>query len=250
MVVDSSPFLATLVDATSDLRWQRATLPDRVVLTHAHHGHVGGLPQFDREVAAAGGLHVHCTPGLAAVLRENEPFQSLVDGGYVTLRPFSDGDRLSVGDGSGDDSAAGDDGSAAGDGPAGGDGHLEARAVEHRDELGTGTLSLHVEGPDRSLYYVPDVDGLTAGVRAAVRGADVALVDATFWSADERAGYESVPHSTGRAVMETFEDSETEVYLTHLNHTNPLLDGESVEREKVQEAGLEVAERGQTFALE
>lgn len=240
---DGSPPAAgerVLVDATPDVRWQVATLPDRVVLTHAHVGHVGGLPLFGREGGGARDLPVHCTPGLADVLRTSEPFRSLVERGHVVLRHFGDGDRISVGNGT-----------RHGDRPADGDacGHLVARAVEHRDELGTGTLSLRVEGPERSLYYVPDVDRLTAPVREAVRDADVALVDATFWSPDEVAGFGTVPHPTGRGLVDAFADVETEVHLTHLNHTNPLWDEDSEERERVREAGLGVVERGRTFGL-
>lgn len=174
-------------------------------------------------MAGADGLPVHCTPALADVLRSNEPSRSLVERGHVGLHDFEDGDSVVVGDS-----------------------YLAARAVEHRDELGVGTLSLRVEGPARALSYVPDVDRLTEGVRETVRAADVALVDGTFWPPDEVAGYDTVPHPTGREIVDVFDGVDTDVYL---NHINPLWDADSAERDRLREASLSVAERGQVFEL-
>lgn len=210
-----------LVDATPDIR-HHVTRVDAVVLTHAHYGHLSGLLAFGRECVDADALPVYCTPELAAVLRENDPFARLVADGNVVLRPFDHGgvtlNGLSV----------------------------EPVPVPHRDELGTGTRAFRIEG-ERRLFYAPDLDHWTDPTVDEVAAADTALVDGTFFSDDELPRQEDVPHPR-------IEDSLTrlpagDVRFLHCNHTNPVLDADSSERATVEDAGFTVAERGTALPL-
>lgn len=211
-----------LIDASMDVRHQVDAV-DAVVLTHAHVGHLPGLLQFGREVADADSLPVYCTAGLAALIRENAPFSLLVDHGNIDLRTVDDGDRI----------------------PLAGDARIRVQRVPHRDELGTGTLGLSVEG-GRVLRYLPDVDGWTDELVEWVGDADVAVVDGTFWSDDELGRQAEVPHPRIRESIEQL-PGDGSVWFTHLNHTNPVLDSGSAERRTVEAAGFGVVERGQTF---
>jgi pyrroloquinoline quinone biosynthesis protein B len=96
---------------------------------------------------------------------------------------------------------------------------------------------------------VSDVDALTARVESLIRAVDVALVDGTFWSADEIGRVEEVPHPTVRSSMATLADADTEVLFTHLNHTNPLVDPASDARERLESSGFRVAARGDVVEL-
>ena len=214
-----------LFDATPDVRFQLTDVPDGVFLTHAHLGHLTGLLYFGRESAAADGLPVYATPGLGDVIRSNEPLCSLVADDTVDLRSVAD-DTVSLGSTS-----------------------VTPFRVEHRESVPTGTVSYRIDGPDRSLLYMSDIDTLSDRAESLIRGVNVALVDGTFWSSDEIDRVEDVPHPTVRSSMDDLDDADTELIFTHLNHTNPLLDPASDERERLESAGFRVADRGDTIEL-
>jgi pyrroloquinoline quinone biosynthesis protein B len=209
-----------LVDATPDIRHQVERV-DAFVLTHAHYGHLPGLLAFGRECVDADALPVYCTSELTALLRENEPFASLVADGNVDLRPF--------------------DGSVAVDGLS-----IEPVPVPHRDELGTGTRAFRIAG-ERRLFYAPDLDRWTESTVAEVDRADTALVDGTFFSDDELPRQAEVPHPRIEDSLSRLPAGD--VRFLHCNHTNPVLDVDSPERAAVEEAGFSVAERGTELPL-
>jgi Metal-dependent hydrolases of the beta-lactamase superfamily I len=214
-----------LFDATPDVRFQLTDVPDGVFLTHAHLGHLTGLLYFGRESTDTDELPVYATPGLVDVIRDNEPLCSLVANGTVDLRSVAD-DVVSL-----EETA------------------VTPFRVEHRESVPTGTLSYRIDGPDRSLLYLTDIDTLSDRAESLIRDVDVALVDGTFWSSDEIDRVEDVPHPTVRSSMNDLDDADTELVFTHLNHTNPLLDPGSDERERLESAGFRVAERGDTITL-
>jgi len=213
-----------LFDATPDLPTQIAAVPDGVFLTHAHLGHLPGLLYFGREAVDAADLPVYCTAGLADLLRENAPFSALVDDDAIDLRELEDETTV-----------------------AASDVEVTATTVTHRQAFPTGTLSYRIEGPDRSLYYVSDVDEWTDDVIAEIARADVALGGGTCWSADELDRVAEVPHPPIRESMAAFDGLDTAIHFTHCNHTNPALDSDSPERDRLEERGYGVAEAGRRF---
>jgi pyrroloquinoline quinone biosynthesis protein B len=214
-----------LVDASMDVRHQTVGDMDGVVLTHAHLGHLPGILQFGREVLDADGVPVYCTGGLAEFVRANQPFAALVANGNLTLRPVGSEAAIDL--------------------PKG---EVRPFAVPHRDEFDTGTLGLEFRGEHR-LVYVPDIDRWDNQTLSRVEAADVAVLDGTFWASEEIDGQEVVPHPPVRDALDDLPLAGTDVYFTHLNHTNPLLDDGSAEYETLVEAGADVVERGQTFGL-
>ncbi|WP_323192102.1 MBL fold metallo-hydrolase [Halostella sp. PRR32] len=215
-----------LFDATPDIRFQLSETPDSVFLTHAHLGHLPGLLFLGRESANADEIPVYCTEGLADVIRENVPLRLLVDEGNIDLRLIDDGSGVSLGEAS-----------------------VTAVPVEHRETVPTGTLAYRIDGPDRSLLYMSDIDKLTTDALDLIRNVDIALVDGTFWSRDELDRVETVPHPTVKSSLDVLAAVDTEILFTHLNHTNPLLDPESDARKHLEEAGFSVAKEGKTFDL-
>ncbi|MCK5484224.1 MAG: pyrroloquinoline quinone biosynthesis protein PqqB, partial [Gemmatimonadetes bacterium] len=133
---------------------------------------------------------------------------------------------------------------------------VTALLVPHRDEY-SDTLGFVFEGPRRSLLYLPDIDrweNWDRRIEDVVAGVDIALIDATFYSAAEIPGRDrsEIPHPLVTDTIERLGDlvgGDRSVVLTHLNNSNPVLDPGSQERARVLKAGFGIARAGQTYGL-
>ena len=88
-----------------------------------------------------------------------------------------------------------------------------------------------------------------------VVGADLVLIDGTFWSDDElrrtgRSGKSArdighLPLSGPEGLLANFpKEAKGRKILIHINNTNPILDEDSAEHRAVLEAGFEIAYDG------
>ena len=232
-----------LIDVTPDVKYQlnllagvlgphpkrpnRLRQPKGIFLTHAHMGHIGGLAQLGPEAMAVEALPVYAAPGLVRLLRETRLWRPLVE--KLALIPLAAGETVTLADGL----------------------WVTAVAVPHRDEWDAGTYAFRVQGPARSLLYVPDIDGWEQWPEAheQVAGVDIALVDATFYSRDELGGRPPVAHPLVPHTLSLFANLAGRLVLTHFNHTNSTLDADSRERAAVLAAGAQIAHTGQVFVL-
>ena len=114
-----------------------------------------------------------------------------------------------------------------------------------------------MRGPNKTALFVPDIDRWDVwdrDIESVVESVDIAILDATFYSAAEVGGrsQEQIPHplvtDTMRRLGHAARSGRT-VALTHLNNSNPVLDEGSPERAAVLEAGFTVARAGQRYAL-
>jgi pyrroloquinoline quinone biosynthesis protein B len=83
---------------------------------------------------------------------------------------------------------------------------------------------------------------------------DIALLDGSFWSADEVPGrrVEEIPHPLipdTMARLEPLVARGKRVVFTHLNNTNPALDEGSAEAARVEQRGFLIAREGMRFPL-
>ena len=96
-------------------------------------------------------------------------------------------------------------------------------------------------------------------LRARADGADLLLIDGTFWSDDEPFAFDAsrsaramghIPISGPDGSLEALAGTRVgqRVY-THVNNTNPVLDEHSLPRKHVTDAGFSVAEDGMRFSF-
>jgi pyrroloquinoline quinone biosynthesis protein B len=198
-----------------------------IFLTHAHVGHYLGLPFLGREVFSAKNLPVVCTPAMAEFLQDNRPFQHLARRGEIVLCPTTPGlpvDLQGL--------------------------RVTAFHVQHRNE-DADTVGYRIEREGKRVLYIPDFDAYETRILDEIRGADLAFLDATFFSAGELAGRDqkALGHVTVAESMAALADQAAKVRFLHLNHTNPVLDPASPQRRDLEAKGFRIAEEGETLTL-
>jgi pyrroloquinoline quinone biosynthesis protein B len=229
---------AWMIDATPDFREQLHLLQQAapecrlagILLTHAHMGHYTGLIHLGREAWNTRQMPVYATPRMCAFLLRNQPWQQLAKFGNIALRLSPPDKPIELAPG------------------------LTATpiAVPHRDEW-SDTVAFRMDGPERSLFYCPDIDDWERWDRSLpemLAQVDVALLDGAFFSPAELPGRNmaEVPHPLATDTAERAAGADCDVRLIHLNHTNPLWD-DGVERAWVGERGVGVGATGQQWAL-
>ena len=212
-----------------------------VMLTHAHFGHVDGLGLFGRETLNARGLNLYASSSMLSLVDNTPQWALMVEQGVFTTVPVTTGSEHLLSDSI----------------------TVVPVAVPHRAEL-SDMHAFIVRGPNRSLLFLPDHDRWdetlehhdAPNIRAwlASMDVDIALIDGTFWSADElvsRTQHE-VPHPP---VSETLDrlgprtGGDPEIVFIHMNHTNPIHRLDSMEYARVVSLGWSVGEQGMTFTL-
>ena len=236
-LVDHATRQSWLIDATPDFREQLHALHSLVpcpltgvVLTHAHIGHYAGLVHLGREAWGTGDLPVYASPRMANFLRHHAPWSQLVAMRNIELRLLTPGGETRLSPNL----------------------HLTAFRVPHRDEF-TDTLAFVVRGPTRRLFYCPDIDTWDRwehDLRSFVADMDVALLDATFFSADELPGRDlsQIPHPLATDTAERLAGVDCDVRLIHLNHSNPL-HRSGPERGWLEARGIHVGTFGEQWRL-
>jgi pyrroloquinoline quinone biosynthesis protein B len=227
-----------LIDATPDFREQLHALADLapacplagVVLTHAHVGHYAGLIHLGREAMGVQRLPVYATSRLASFLSNNAPWSQLVALGHIDLQTIQPGVEFQLGPRL----------------------NLTPLAVPHRDEY-SDTMAFVVRGAARRLLYCPDTDAWDRWDRdlyGLLEEVDIALLDATFFSADELPGRDmsQVPHPLATDTVSRLAGVNCDVRLIHLNHTNPLL-ASGPQRDWVEARGIRIGGFGDRWKL-
>ena len=134
---------------------------------------------------------------------------------------------------------------------------VEALMVPHRAEL-SDMHAFIVRGPNRSLLFLPDHDRWSdtlnhhdaASIRTWLKRleVDIALVDGTFWSADElsaRSQHEVLtPRIRNIGAIGPSTANDPEIVFIHLNHTNPLYRADAAELQTLHDLGWQVASKG------
>ena len=132
--------------------------------------------------------------------------------------------------------------------------------VPHRQEFSE-VVGLRIEGPNRSVLFIPDIDSWEEWEETGTRiedeiaRVDVAYLDATFFANGEIPGRDMTGfrHPFITHSMERFRDlpdmERAKVRFIHLNHTNPALWADTEARQTIEANGFRVAEEGESVRL-
>ena len=225
-LVDAGPDLRDQLDVLSRATGRKPPALDAVAITHAHVGHYLGLAFLGKEAMHTRLLPVFGTPSVARFLKGNRPWSHLVEREEIDLQILAPGHPHPF------------------DGAI-----LHAFLTPHRGE-DTDTVGFEIVGRKRRLVYVSDADVFPPQMVERIRDADVAIVDGTFFSPAELPHREilAVRHPYVRDSIGLLEGAKGQIYFTHMNHTNPMLDPASPEAKSLPK-GFHVLEEGAVFEL-
>ena len=236
-IFDKSQGFCYLVDASPDIKYQldmlhreitetkrRGRIPvNGILLTHAHPGHCCGLWHLGKVALNEKNLPVYCIPEMEQFLYKNDPFSLLVKEKNIIIERTNPNEEIELNG-------------------------LKCTAIRvpHRKEI-TDTVGYIIRSKKRFIY-LPDLDRWTDSILKEIGSSDIALIDGTFFSKIELRRFKEVPHPPIRETIELLDDTNTEVYFTHINHTNPV-NRKGKEREYVERKGFRIAYDGMTLEI-
>ncbi|MGY8754629.1 MAG: MBL fold metallo-hydrolase [Candidatus Poseidoniales archaeon] len=203
---------------------------DTVFLTHAHFGHVDGLGLFGPETMNSKDVSLYCSNEMTRLIEQTPNWNILIEQGV--FKPQSIQDVIHFPGVS-----------------------IEAIKIPHRNELSDMHAFL-IKG-EQTLLFLPDHDTWDETLRGEdLRSwlnrldVDIALLDGTFFSADEleHRDQKEIPHPPVKQTLEMLgmrKNNDCEIIFIHLNHTNPLCKDDSA----VTDLGWAVGFEGQRFQL-
>ena len=245
-LVDKTAGKIWLFEATPDFKFQLQQLasymptqlkpiPDGIFLTHAHMGHYTGLMDLGREAIGAKEVPVYAMPRMKNFLEKNEPWRQLVTLKNIDIRRLQADSSIILSK----------------------DLRITPFLVPHRDELSE-TVGYQVEGPNRKVLFIPDIDKWHKWDRAIteeVKKVDLAFLDGTFFQNGEIPNRDMslIPHPFIEESVALFKELPSEhkkkIHFIHFNHTNPALQPNSLERRNLLEQGFLLAEEQEVHGL-
>lgn len=209
--------------------------PDGIFLTHAHIGHYAGLMFLGKEALNSSKIPVFAMPRMKSYLEENGPWSQLVKLENILLQPIIEQNQVEISPKL----------------------KIIPFKVPHRDEFSE-TVGYKIIGPHKTVLFIPDIDKWskwTSNITEVLSGVDIAFIDGTFYSGVElnNRDMSKIPHPSVQETMkicETLPASEkNKVYFIHFNHTNPLLNPESLEYKEVINKGFHISRFGEVIEL-
>ena len=233
-----------LIDATPNINHQLKALigtsnPSEklngIFLTHAHMGHYSGLLNFGREAMNSKNIPLYLMPRFYNFIQDNGPWNQLVKLENVMLKRIYDREKITL------------------------ESNLSITPIQvpHRDEYSE-TVGFLIEGNKKSALYIPDIDKWEKwnhSIIELIKNVDYAFLDGTFYDEKEvnNRDISEIPHPFIIESLKLFnpldESEKNKIYFIHLNHTNPLLNSDSSEYNRVIREGFNVADPNMEFFL-
>lgn len=245
-VIDTENQQTYLFDATPDIAQQMKMLTqyelksdnevvDGIFLTHAHIGHYTGLMYLGKEAMDASATPIYVMPKMEEFLLNNGPWGQLVKRENVVLNAMVDQNAVKLSQ----------------------EIMITPFLVPHRDEYSE-TVGLRIQGPNKSALFIPDIDKWDKwkkDIVEEIQKVDYAFLDATFYSGKEinNRDISEIPHPFVVESLEKFKDlnatEKAKIIFIHFNHTNPLLNPNSEESQKVLDKGFKIGRINDVFEL-
>ena len=233
-----------LIDATPNINHQLKALigtsnPSEklngIFLTHAHMGHYSGLLNFGREAMNSKNIPLYLMPRFYNFIQNNGPWNQLVKLENVMLKRIYDREKITL------------------------ESNLSITPIQvpHRDEYSE-TVGFLIEGNTKSALYIPDIDKWEKwnnSIVELIKNVDYAFLDGTFYDEKEvnNRDISEIPHPFIIESLKLFnsldKSEKNKIYFIHLNHTNPLLNSDSSEYNRVIREGFNVADPNMEFFL-
>jgi pyrroloquinoline quinone biosynthesis protein B len=206
-----------------------------IFLTHAHMGHYSGLLNFGREAMNSKNIPLYLMPRFYNFIQDNGPWNQLVKLENVMLKRIYDREKITL------------------------ESNLSITPIQvpHRDEYSE-TVGFLIEGNTKSALYIPDIDKWEKwnnSIVELIKNVDYAFLDGTFYDEKEvnNRDISEIPHPFIIESLKLFnpldKSEKNKIYFIHLNHTNPLLNSDSSEYNRVIREGFNVADPNMEFFL-
>jgi len=245
-LIDSKNDKTFLFEATPDIGAQMKMLSkykrqndsenvDGIFLTHAHIGHYTGLMFLGKEAMDAKNTPVYAMPKMKDFLSTNGPWDQLIKRKNITLRELTNEESV----------------------PLSTSIKITPFLVPHRDEYSE-TVGYRIEGPTKSALFIPDIDKWekwNSDIIDEIKKVDYAFLDATFYSGKEMNNRDitQIPHPFIIESSEKFKNlsrqEKGKITFIHFNHTNPVIDLNSLEAKKVIKQGFNIGKVNDIYEL-
>jgi pyrroloquinoline quinone biosynthesis protein B len=238
-IVDASPDISLQYDMVHDRMEpplsNKKNVPDGILLTHAHIGHYTGLMFYGYEALAADKLPVYCSKRMGDFLSNNGPWSQLVNLENISIHLLEPNSSISLTP----------------------EISVTPFIVPHRDEY-SDTLGFAIRGQKKKLLYIPDIQSWKAwdrDIREEVEKVDFALLDGTFYGPKELPGRDlsQLGHPLITTSLDTLSQAakkgETQIYFTHLNHSNLALEPDGDALKHIRNEGFGVTQEGMEIFL-
>ena len=206
-----------------------------ILLTHAHIGHYTSLMYLGKEAMNTKNIPVYAMPRMRDFLEKNDPWSQLVNLKSIEIYNLTKdstvylNDRISV----------------------------TPFIVPHRDEYSE-TVGFRISTKNKNVIFIPDVDKWEKwdkDIIKTVQQNDLLFIDGTFFKEGELPGVKmkEVPHPFIEETMNLLSalpnKDKQKVYFIHMNHTNPVLIGDSAAINEIQAKHFRVAREMDKFEL-
>jgi len=244
-LIDAESNKNYLFEATPDITEQMKELmihsssnknkiADGIFLTHAHIGHYTGLMYLGKEAINADNVSVFAMPKMKSFLEQNGPWSQLVSNSNISIREINNR-KITLGS------------------------NLQVIPflVPHRDEFSE-TVGYKIIGLHKTALFIPDIDKWGKWEKDIIKeiaSVDYAFIDGTFFDGEEinHRDISEIPHPFIIESMELFKElppqEKRKIYFIHFNHTNPVLNPNSIESRKITDNGFNVSKIYDVFDL-
>ena len=178
---------------------------------------------------------VYVMPRMEKFLRNNGPWNQLIDLENISIQPIQNKIPVSVSPRL----------------------TVTPLVVPHRDEFSE-TVGYLIAGQSKRALYIPDIDKWDlweTDINKLLTQVDYAFLDATFFEDGEiPRPMSEVPHPFVEESITRFNslsvEEKSKIYFIHLNHTNPARDDDFAKRKAIEGEGYNFATFGMQFSLE